>query len=95
MSVASLGYLAEGSGAILAPGSGDFLATLILILATPGELVFTFWLLIKGGGNVGHPLKISDCRSIPGNAPVITAARQQVRFTNAATDHEEGCDVQH
>lgn len=48
LGVASVGYLAEGFGAILAPGSADFLAMLVLILAIPGELVFTFWLLVKG-----------------------------------------------
>jgi hypothetical protein len=48
LGIASLGYLAEGFGAILAPGASEFLATLVLILAIPGELVFTFWLLVKG-----------------------------------------------
>lgn len=48
LGVASLGYLAEGFGAILAPGAGDPLAILVLVLAIPGELLFTLWLLIKG-----------------------------------------------
>ncbi|MDX1691341.1 MAG: DUF4386 domain-containing protein [Acidimicrobiia bacterium] len=48
LGAASVGYLAEGFGAILAPGSADVLATLVLILAIPGELVFAVWLLVKG-----------------------------------------------
>ena len=48
LALASVGYLAEGIGAILAPGAAELLATLVLVLAIPGELVFTFWLLVKG-----------------------------------------------
>jgi hypothetical protein len=48
LGLASIGYLAEGFGAIAAPGSGDFLAALVLVLAIPGELAFTGWLLFKG-----------------------------------------------
>jgi len=48
LALAALGYLLEGFGAILAPAAGDLLATLVLVLAIPGELAFTGWLLVKG-----------------------------------------------
>ena len=48
LAIASVGYLAEGFGAILTPGSADLLATVVLVLAIPGELAFTGWLLVKG-----------------------------------------------
>ena len=48
LGLASVGYLAESFGAIVAPGSADVLATLVLVLAIPGELAFTGWLLWKG-----------------------------------------------
>lgn len=46
--IGAVGYLAEGFGAIIAPGQADFLATLVLILAIPAELAFTVWLVWKG-----------------------------------------------
>ena len=48
LAIASVGYLAESFGAVLAPGSADFLATLVLVLAIPGELALTGWLVVKG-----------------------------------------------
>lgn len=48
LGLGAVGYLAEGFGAIVAPGSSDFLATLVLILAIPAELAFTVWLVWKG-----------------------------------------------
>lgn len=48
LTVASVGYLLEGGGAILLPGAAAVLATLVLILSIPGELAFTFWLLARG-----------------------------------------------
>lgn len=48
LGAASVGYLAEGFGAIVAPGAADPLATLVLVLAIPGELAFTAWLLWRG-----------------------------------------------
>lgn len=44
----AVGYLAEGFGAIVAPGQADLLATLVLVLAIPAELAFTVWLVWKG-----------------------------------------------
>lgn len=45
---ASIGYLAQSYGHIVAPQHDEFLATLVLVLAVPGELAFTVWLLWKG-----------------------------------------------
>ncbi|NNF10474.1 MAG: DUF4386 domain-containing protein [Acidimicrobiia bacterium] len=44
----AVGYLLEGFGAIIAPGSADLLATVVLVLAVPAELAFTVWLVWKG-----------------------------------------------
>ena len=46
--LAGIGYFAQSFGVMLAPGLSDVLATVVLVLATPGELVFALWLLIKG-----------------------------------------------
>lgn len=48
LAIGAVGYLAEGFGAIIAPGQADFLATLVLILAIPTELALTAWLVWKG-----------------------------------------------
>jgi hypothetical protein len=46
--LASLGYLAQSYGHLLAPQYDDLLATIVVVLAVPGELAFALWLLIKG-----------------------------------------------
>lgn len=46
--LASLGYLAQSYGHILAPRYDELLATVVVAVAVPGELVFTMWLLWKG-----------------------------------------------
>lgn len=46
--VASLGYLAQSYGHIVSPDQDSFLAVLVIVLAVPGELGFTVWLLWKG-----------------------------------------------
>ena len=46
--LAGLGYFAQSFGVMVAPGLSDTLETVVLVLATPGELVFALWLLIKG-----------------------------------------------
>lgn len=46
--LASLGYLVQSYGHIIAPQFDSVLSTVVLILAIPGELVFTAWLLWKG-----------------------------------------------
>jgi hypothetical protein len=46
--LASLGYLAQSYGHILAPQYDALLSTIVLVLSIPGELAFTLWLLIKG-----------------------------------------------
>ncbi len=48
LALAGIGYLAQSFGTIVAPGLTDVLATVVLVLAIPGELVFALWLLIKG-----------------------------------------------
>ena len=47
LAIASVGYLMEGFGAIVAPGAADLLAVLVIVLSVPGELAFTGWLLFK------------------------------------------------
>jgi hypothetical protein len=46
--LASIGYLAQSYGHILAPQYDDLLSTVVLVVTIPGELAFTLWLLIKG-----------------------------------------------
>jgi hypothetical protein len=46
--LAGIGYFAQSYGTIVAPGAGDMLSTLLLIVAVPGELIFTLWLVTKG-----------------------------------------------
>ena len=46
--LAGIGYFAQSFGVMVAPGLSDTLETVVLVLATPGELVFALWLLIKG-----------------------------------------------
>jgi hypothetical protein len=46
--LASLGYLAQSYGHILAPRFDGTLSVAALLLAVPGELAFAIWLLWKG-----------------------------------------------
>jgi hypothetical protein len=46
--IASLGYLVQSYGHILAPQYDAVLSTVVLVMTIPGELAFTLWLLIKG-----------------------------------------------
>jgi hypothetical protein len=46
--IASLGYLTQSYGHILAPQLDEVLSTAVLVMTIPGELAFTLWLLIKG-----------------------------------------------
>lgn len=46
--LAGAGYFAQSFGTFVAPTLTDVLATVVVILAVPGELVFALWLLIKG-----------------------------------------------
>lgn len=46
--LASLGYLAQSYGHFLAPQYDQLLATIVIVVAVPGELAFTVWLLWKG-----------------------------------------------
>ena len=46
--LASLGYLAQSYGHILAPQYDDLLSMIVVVVTVPGELAFTLWLLIKG-----------------------------------------------
>ncbi len=48
LALAGIGYFAQSFGVMVAPGLSDVLSTVVLVLATPGELVFALWLLIKG-----------------------------------------------
>jgi hypothetical protein len=45
---AGLGYLAQSCGTMVIPSAKSFLDTLVVVMAVPGELAFTLWLLIKG-----------------------------------------------
>lgn len=46
--VASVGYLAQSYGHLVAPEHDGFFEVLVIALAAPGELAFTIWLLWKG-----------------------------------------------
>jgi len=46
--VASVGYLAQSFGHMLVPQFDDVLSVAVIVLAVPGELAFTIWLLWKG-----------------------------------------------
>lgn len=48
LALAGLGYFAQSYGTFVAPGLTDVLSTVVLVLAIPGELVFSVWLLVKG-----------------------------------------------
>lgn len=48
LAIAGAGYLAQSCGTILLPSAKDTLETVVVVLAVPGELAFTLWLLIKG-----------------------------------------------
>ena len=48
LALASLGYILQSYGALLVPPYDAILDTVVLVLAVPGELAFTLWLLIKG-----------------------------------------------
>ena len=48
LALAGIGYFAQSFGVMVAPDLSDVLSTVVLVLATPGELVFALWLLIKG-----------------------------------------------
>lgn len=48
LALAGVGYLLESYGHFLAPQFDEMLATVVLVLAVPGELAFTGWLLWKG-----------------------------------------------
>lgn len=46
--VAGSGYLLQSYGAFVLPQFSDFLDTLVMVVAVPGELAFTIYLLWKG-----------------------------------------------
>ena len=46
--LAGFGYLAQSFGHILWPQFDDILSVVVIVLAVPGELAFTIWLLAKG-----------------------------------------------
>jgi hypothetical protein len=46
--LASLGYLLQSFGAFVTPQFDELFASVVLVLAIPGELAFTLYLLIKG-----------------------------------------------
>ncbi|KHL16087.1 UNVERIFIED_CONTAM: hypothetical protein LK11_18005 [Mumia flava] len=48
LALAGAGYLLQSFGTFVAPGMTDVWATVVLVVAIPGELVFALWLLIKG-----------------------------------------------
>jgi hypothetical protein len=48
LGVAGIGYLAQSCGTILLPSAKAMLDGVVVLLAVPGELAFTLWLLIKG-----------------------------------------------
>lgn len=47
------GYLAQSYGHLLVPQYDAVMSTVVIVLAIPGELAFTLWLLIKGVDDEG------------------------------------------
>jgi hypothetical protein len=45
---ASFGYLIDSYGHFLSPQYAEIFASVVIVLALPGELLLTFWLLLKG-----------------------------------------------
>lgn len=48
LALAGIGYLAQSFGTLVAPEIAGALSTVVLVLAVPGELLFSVWLLVKG-----------------------------------------------
>jgi hypothetical protein len=48
LGIAGTGYLAQSCGTIVWPSTKETLDVLVVAMAVPGELAFTFWLLVKG-----------------------------------------------
>jgi len=46
--LAGVGYLVQSFGHFLLPQFDDILSVVVIVLAVPGELAFTIWLLAKG-----------------------------------------------
>jgi hypothetical protein len=46
--LAGVGYLAQSFGHFLLPQFDQILSVVVIVLAVPGELAFTIWLLAKG-----------------------------------------------
>lgn len=46
--LAGLGYLTQSFGVLLVPDAAAALDVVVLIAAVPGELAFTYWMLVKG-----------------------------------------------
>ncbi|GAA2572906.1 DUF4386 domain-containing protein [Pseudonocardia hydrocarbonoxydans] len=48
LALAGFGYLAQSLGTLVAPELAGVLSTVVLVLAVPGELAFSGWLLVRG-----------------------------------------------
>lgn len=48
LGLSSLGYLADSFGTFLSPTYEQLFSWIVIVLAVPGELAFTLWLLIRG-----------------------------------------------
>lgn len=46
--IAGAGYLLQSGGTIMWPSAREVLDTVVVVMAVPGELAFTFWLLVRG-----------------------------------------------
>lgn len=47
LAFSAIGYLLQSYGSIVSPGASRVLDVLVVVLAVPGELAFTLWLLLK------------------------------------------------
>jgi hypothetical protein len=48
LAIAGAGYLLQSFGTILWPSASDVLNSVVVVMAVPGELALTLWLLVKG-----------------------------------------------
>jgi hypothetical protein len=48
LALAGVGYMIQSYGTFVAPSLTEVFSTVVIVLAVPGELFFSLWLLIKG-----------------------------------------------
>jgi hypothetical protein len=62
--LASFGYFADSYATLVAPGLGDLMQSVVLVLAVPGELAFALWLLVKGPDHDAWNRRVLEARAL-------------------------------